>query len=259
MKGHCGRACGDVDLLLSDVYYEKAKAFLSPLASSVETEATREKHFALTIDSWLVELHGSLRSDCLRKMDRGIDQIQDDLFCGGNVRSWKNGRTHVFLPSANNDVLLVFTHILKHFFRNGIGLRQICDWCRLLWSFKDTIKIDLLEKRISAMGIMTEWKTFASLAVNTLGMPMEAVPLYEGKEKWYKKADHVLARILADGNFGHNRDLSYANKHKPIVRKIISFWRHTCNSVNQFRIFPFDTIKVWNRMVLNGIKDLGKE
>lgn len=253
------RACGDVDLLLSDENYEKAKRFLTPLASSVETEAFREKHFAMTINSWLVELHGSLRSDCLRKMDRGIDRIQYDIFCGGNVRSWMNGNTLVFLPSADNDVLLVFTHILKHYFRSGIGLRQVCDWCRLLWFFRNSIKMNELESHIRALGIMTEWKVFASLAVNTLGMPEEAMPLYENNEKWRKKADKVLLRIMADGNFGHNKDLSYADRHKPIVRKLISFWRHTRDSITQFGIFPLDTIKAWNSMVVNGVKDSGKE
>ena len=253
------RACGDIDLLLSDTNYEKAKEFLIPLASTVGPETIREKHLPLTLNTWLVELHGALYSDCLRRMDRVIDQIQNDIFCGGNVRSWVNGKTLVFLPSADNDILVVFSHILKHYFRNGIGLRQVCDWCRLLWTFKDTIKRDVLEQRIRAMGIMTEWKTFGSLAVNALGMPTEAMPFYEDNEKWRKKAELVLARIMNDGNFGHNRDASYAGRHKPIARKIISFWRHTCDSISQFGIFPLDTIKAWNSMVVNGIKDSGKE
>ena len=253
------RACGDVDFLLSDVNYDKAKAFLKPLASYVGYENTREKHLPLTIKSWLVELHGTLYSDCLKRMDRGIEQIQNDIFCGGNVRSWMNGKTHVFLPSAENDAMLIFSHILKHYFRNGIGLRQICDWCRLLWSFKDSINKNVLENRIRAMGIMTEWKVFSSLAVNSLGMPVDAMPFYDDNKKWRKKSDLVLKRIMSDGNFGQNRDTSYAKRHNPIVRKMISFWRHTCDSIAQLEIFPIDTIRAWNSMVVNGVKDSGNE
>ena len=56
------RSCGDVDLFLSDENYEKAKAFLLPLASSVEEEYVREKHCGMTIDGQVVELHGRLYS-----------------------------------------------------------------------------------------------------------------------------------------------------------------------------------------------------
>ncbi len=56
------RASGDVDFLLSQDNYNKAKAFLIPLASSVEEEAHHALHLGMTINPWLVELHGTLRS-----------------------------------------------------------------------------------------------------------------------------------------------------------------------------------------------------
>jgi len=59
------RTCGDVDLLLSEEYYEKAKEFLIPSSLSVETENVLAKHIGLTIKTWVVELHGTLRSCCL--------------------------------------------------------------------------------------------------------------------------------------------------------------------------------------------------
>ena len=48
--------CGDVDFFLDDENYGRAKGLLSPLA--VEPEEKRKKHLAMTIDPWLVELHG---------------------------------------------------------------------------------------------------------------------------------------------------------------------------------------------------------
>lgn len=54
------RASGDVDLFLSDTNYEKAREILKPLASTVEEEYVREKHLGMTIDDWVVELHGHL-------------------------------------------------------------------------------------------------------------------------------------------------------------------------------------------------------
>lgn len=250
------RSCGDVDLLLSDKNLRAAKEYLSPLASHVDKEEPYEQHTAMAIDSWLVELHGNLRTGVTSKIDKGIEDLQNGVFYGGNVRSWLNGNTQVFLPSADIDVLFIFTHILKHFFRNGIGLRQICDWCRLLWTFKDSLNHGLLESRIQKMGIMTEWKAFAALAVEHLGMPVETMPLYSEDKKWEKKSEKILDFIFEAGNFGHNRDDSYANKYPPIIRKLISFGRHNRDSVRYFPIFPLDTVKSWWIMIRFGFRDI---
>ncbi len=68
-----------------------------------------------------------------------LDEIQQDTFEKDETRIWKDGETDVLLPHADNDVIFVFTHILQHFFKGGIGVRQICDWCRLLWTYRNEI------------------------------------------------------------------------------------------------------------------------
>jgi len=245
------RACGDIDLLLSKENYQKAKSCLINYSSHREPENLRALHYGMTINGWEVELHGTLRSCCLPKMDKVVDEVQDDVFLMSNVRSWNNRNIQVFLPSPNNDVFFVFTHIIKHFFHGGVGLRQICDWCRLLWSNKSEINEPLLKKRLVAAGIMTEWKVFADLAVDYLGMPVEAMPFYSGDKKWKRKAVRVMEFVLETGNFGHNRDYSYRNKYPYIIYKAISFWKHLKDGAFFFSIFPLDSIKVtWRRMVV---------
>ena len=49
------RSSGDIDLLLSDSNYDKAKKVLIPLATDVETEYTHFKHVGMTIDGWVVD------------------------------------------------------------------------------------------------------------------------------------------------------------------------------------------------------------
>lgn len=127
------RSCGDVDLFFDAENYERAKGFLSPLAVEVEPEEKRKKHLAMTIDPWLVELHGLMPTEISERINAGVERVQSDIFAGGGVRVWKNDGVDVLLPSPDNDVIIVFTHFLQHFFVGGVGLRQICDWCRLLW------------------------------------------------------------------------------------------------------------------------------
>lgn len=249
------RACGDVDLFLSEGEYNNAVKFLTPLASKVEEERGRDLHYAMTIDSWEVELHGTLRNGLWKKQDRAIDAVQSAVFLEGYVRSWMNGDTQVFIPRADEDVVFVFSHILQHFFKEGVGLRQICDWCRLLWTFRGNIDKNLLETRLHKMGVVSEWRAFATLAIDYLGMPVVAMPLYTCEKRWKKKADQIMAFILETGNMGHSRDWSYLTKYPYMVRKAISLWRHTSDGFRYFRIFPLDALKVWKSMVVTGVSD----
>lgn len=248
------RACGDVDLVLSLENYRKAQKTLIPIASYIEEENPNNLHQAMIIEGWCVELHGTLRSQLGKRIDREIDEIQDDVFCGGNVRTWYNGETPVFLPAVDDDVVFVFTHILQHYFGGGIGLRQICDWCRLLFTYKESLNRSLLESRLRKMGLLPHWKAFAALAVDTLGMPVEATPLYNDGKKWHKKGDRILSLILESGNFGHGRDQFYKKKYPKLIEYAISFWVFTKYGIKQFKIFPSDAARGWMRTISLGVK-----
>ncbi len=248
------RACGDIDLFLSDKNYNKAATTLSSLATSIEEENFYNRHLSMTIDSWIVELHGTLRCGLWKSMDYGLDEVQREVFYGGKVRSWMNGHVQVFLLSADEDVVFVFSHILQHFFRDGVGLRQICDWCRLLWMYYGIIDKVRLEKRVRKMGVITEWKTFAALTVSSLGMDKNSMPMYSDDKKWKKKADKVLCQIFKAGNMGHNIDRSYQRDSTRIRRKLITFGRMTSKASRFFCIFPMDAMKSWWNFTIRGLK-----
>lgn len=250
------RASGDVDLFLSNGNYQNAVNALTPLASEIEEENGYTKHLGFKIDKWEVELHGSLRSELWKRLDNMLDEVQEEIFYGGAVRSWQNDKTQIFLPRADEDVVYVFAHILQHLFKGGIGLRQICDWSRLIYTYRDSLNYGLLESRIRKARIMTEWKVFATLAVDYLGMPGGYMPLYDGSNKWQKKADKLLAFVLETGNFGHNRDMSYRNEESAISRKWKTFYHITSDTFKQFAIFPMDSIRVWLQMMRIGLISL---
>ncbi len=248
------RSCGDVDLLLDSKNYEKAKQYLIPLAEAVEAEDTYCKHIGMTINSWIVELHGSLHTELSSRIDKMLDKIQYDTIAEENVRCWVSGNVNVFLPGANNDIIFVFTHLLKHFYKGGIGLRQVCDWCRLMWTYKDTINVNLLENRLRTMRLMTEWKAFSAFAVNYLGMPIEAMPIYDHSEKWKRKAEGILAFVMMSGNMGHNRDVSYYNKKSFLIKKAMSAKIKIGDLVRHAWLFPLDSLRFFPYLMYNGIR-----
>lgn len=247
------RSAGDVDLLLSPDNYNKAKEVLIPLASSIDHEDVNRMHQGMVIDGWVVELHGSLFTDISRRLNRVIDEVQSSVFFGGEVRSWQNEGAQIFLPSPDIDVFLVFSHILEHFYVGGIGLRQICDWCRLLWTYRDSINIRLLESRLRDAKILTEWKGFAALAVEELGTPKEAMPLYDEGTKWQEKAVKIKDQILKSGNLGHNKDNSYRANSSKVKSLIITFWRRVKEFTELTAIFPSQTPRVFLTYVMSRI------
>lgn len=244
------RASGDIDLLLSDTNYEKAKKVLLPAAIDVEKEFKAFKHVGMTMQNGIVvELHGTMHSRLSRRVDRGIDEAQREVFCGGSVRSWNNANVQVFLPSPDCDVIFVFTHILHHYFIDGIGLRQICDWCRLLWTYREKLDLRLLESWIRKAGLMSEWRAFAALAVDWLGMPKEAMPFYDSGYK--VKGSRILKFVMESGNFGHNRKEKHIESY--VGRKTMALWRKFNNFRRHFYVFPIDTVKFFCGFVISGL------
>lgn len=253
------RASGDIDLLLNGSNFYRAKDFYNSMTgvpSAVSNKNEIRKHLEYIIDSWLVELHGTLHTNLSKGIDSEIDNIQEGVFANNDVREWRNEDTSIFIPSPNNDIIFVFSHILQHFFNGGIGLRQISDLSRLLWTFRDSIDSKLLEQRLLKMRLVTEWKAFGNMMVNTLGLPVESLPIFDTKYK--KKGDYILSYVLATGNFGHNKDYSYFSKYPILVRKSITLWRYVKDSNRIWRIFPIDSIKFLLRFMVDGIKSLIK-
>ena len=253
------RCSGDVDLFLSESNYERAKLLLQPMASHVDDEGISAKHLGMTIDGIAVELHGTLHGGLSLKVDKELDDVLNDTFHGGNVRSWNNNGVQIFLLGAENDVFYVFTHFLQHFYKEGVGLRQICDWCRLLYTYRDSLNYELLESRIKGAGLMSEWKAFYNLASRYLGMPDFGSGLMVHDSRYDKKADRIMEFILKSGNMGHKRG-SWLMEHDSwlsrqyVVRKAFSMFRRIGDLINHARIFPLDSLRFFPRIMFNGLR-----
>jgi hypothetical protein len=200
------RSSGDIDFLFSKDNYCKAVDFFKARYSNNKNGGEYSKETAFYTDQWMIEVHGSLRTCLSSRVDKVIDLVQKDLFYGGNVRSWHNGKILTFLPEPTDDVFLVFTHYIKHFYKEGMSLRQVCDWCRLLWKYRDQIDSLVLEARIKNAGLLDEWRAFAAVAIEYLGMPVETMPMYSADKKWIRKAEKIVSYILMGGEWQKIKD-----------------------------------------------------
>ena len=248
------RASGDIDLYMSEENFQKAKKFFRPKVESFDPDDDYTRHINMHYGQWVVEIHANQHCSLSSRINKVLDEIHSDLFIGGNVRSWDNGGTSVFLPSPDNDVILSFTHFLGHFYKGGIGVRQICDWCRLLWTYRESLNQGLLETRIKKAGLMSEWRTFAAFAVDWLGMPESDMPFYSPDRRWSRKALRILNFVIETGNFGNNRDNSYYGKYPFAIRKLMSFGRRCKDLIHHTSIFPLDSILFFFGLTISGIR-----
>lgn len=147
----------------------------------------------------------------------------------------------------------------NHFSKEGLGMRQVCDWCRLLWTFRDKLDLRLLEVRLRKAGLMSEWKAFGAYAVEYLGMSAEAMPFYSDGGRWKRKAKLINKFILSVGNMGHKRG-SWLKEHDSwlsrqfVVRKTFSMFRRIGDLMNHARIFPLDSLRFSFTIMKNGVK-----
>jgi hypothetical protein len=252
------RACGDVDFYLDETNYKKAKAFLRPLVDSIDPDDDYAKHINMHYGTWVVEIHANQYCGLSPRIDRVLDSIHEDLFKNNNVRLWENDETKVKLPAIDDDVLIVFTHYLKHFYKGGLGIRQICDWCRLLWTYRGIIDQGLLETRLCRMGLMSEWKAFVAYSVVYLGAPSDTMPFYDTSKRWIRKAKRINSFILQVGNFGHKRDTPYYGRYPFVIRKAISFGRRCGDLFHHATIFPRESFRFFVGMVLAGFSAMSK-
>jgi hypothetical protein len=92
---------------------------------------------------------------------------------------------------------------------------------------------------------MREWKAFAAFAVEYLGMPIEAMPMYSSDKKWSRKADKICLYVMDVGNFGHNRDMSYKSQSPFLKRMMISLKYRTSDFAKQVMVFPVDAVRAY--------------
>ena len=253
------RASGDIDFYMNDDDFQKAKIFFRPLVDKFDPDDDYTRHINMHYGEWVVEIHANQNCSLSPRINRVMNEVHNNLFYYGKVRSWDNNGTQIFLPSADNDALIIFTHFLNHFYRGGVGLRQICDWCRLLYTYKYSLNYEFLESRIKRAGLMSEWKAFGAFAVKYLGMNPGYVPFLGSMfnvqcSMLSKKADRICEFILEVGNFGQNRDTSYYGKYPFFIRKAISAWRRVKDLCRHTMIFPLDSIRFFFGMTISSLK-----
>lgn len=246
------RQCGDIDVYVGQDNFAKACEVIGEMSSPEDHQGDIPslKHFHTRIGHAFIEIHRYTDVYWPKRYDRVYQKISDagmhsDLvpldFAGVPVMS----------PSVDFNVFFIFNHFWHHFIADGVGLRQLCDWVRLLHANHRKINLDYLSDVLGKMRLMKEWQVFGYIAVNTLGLPADEMPFYEPKYK--KTAEKVLDLIILEGNFGKENMKEYNRPKGYVAGKWYSFKKRFGRNLRVLSIFPMESLRHITKVFICGI------
>ena len=131
-----------------------------------------------------------------RRMQKWFKEVMD-LQCS-NVVTLPDGYGEITVPTMSFNVIYILTHLYRHVFTEGIGLRQLIDYYFVLNKEELLVIRDTLQRELKHLGLWKFAKAVMYVLHETLGVPEEKmiapVDVNEGR--------FLLAEIMQGGNFG---------------------------------------------------------
>lgn len=231
------RQSGDIDFLTFQIA-QVAQVF--PDAGIPERMS--EKEFAFSHNDITYELH-------CRLMDFGCKKHQK-LWAGMEARELTQRYTvkvngvEVKTLSPTMNAAYLFVHLFFHLIREGVSLRQFCDWAIFLHTHRDQIDKQKLTDFIQNLDMLDGYKAFGSILVDELGLPEDEFPLIITDEDrlWKTK---ILEDVFIGGNFGkqnHQAESAIGYKYETLRLAIR-------NSIRYYKLAPSEMRMMIPKMI----------
>lgn len=198
------RMCGDIDLYVPQGYV--GKVYQGLVAFGAVREHENVHHICFRARGIVWELHHGIcyfqkesrYSLFMRYVDEAMQESPYYAAIG-------DGKVRVLPPTLN--VVLLLAHIVDHFYCEGVGLRQLCDYAIMLYHKRGEIDRHKLLQVLDDLSLTRSYRVFGYICIHYLGMSADALML-EPSEKDARLACRVMDNCLEGGNFGHARSIS---------------------------------------------------
>ena len=133
-----------------------------------------------------------------RRMQKWFKEVMD-LQCS-NVVTLPDGYGEITMPTTSFNVIYILSHLYRHVFTEGIGLRQLIDYYFVLVKSEErrVKNLTALQRELKYLGLWKFTKAVMYVLHETLGLPEEnmiaPIDVNEGR--------FLLAEIMQGGNFG---------------------------------------------------------
>ena len=133
-----------------------------------------------------------------RRMQKWFKEVMD-LQCS-NVVTLPDGYGEITVPTMSFNVIYILSHLYRHVFTEGIGLRQLIDYYFVLVKSEErrVKNLTALQHELKYLGLWKFAKAVMYVLHETLGLPEEKmiapIDVNEGR--------FLLTEIMQGGNFG---------------------------------------------------------
>ena len=249
------RQPGDIDVYV-DCGLERAIAFAQSLGQKDISWDYKHLHLQLWEDTE-VELHYRVEVmfDLMKnhRLQRWFDHELNELY-------EFDPESGFVTPSVEFNVFYILLHIYRHFFTEGVGLRQIMDYYFVLKTHyenkttylinntngttDDTDHTDKYCTAVSEFGMERFAKGLMWVMLEVMAMPKEWM-LWEPDEK---EGRYILEQVMEGGNFGH-----YSKRQTRLTGGLEYVVRLTRHSLHLMRRYPTEAVwipvwMVWHKL-----------
>ena len=223
------RECGDIDL-----YFPGHDGVSDPLAGidGAVRERQPDDSWSYVVDGIIVEHHTDLLDIQSPRAKRYVQKLIQEK---GFEKVVTADGVEVLVPAPEVNLLLLSSHILKHAFGVGIGLRQFCDYAVARRYYEGRVNLQEMREIWKKTGL-EKWQSLleefigrfldsdCALARNDNKDFQDDTHSERSEESFYKKKTDVLLDIvLKGGNFGvYSKDRENAS-HARWARKVQTF------------------------------------
>ena len=242
------RMSGDIDFLIHQEYHA-VKETIERQFSIKLPDRMVEREIEFNHGGVPFELHTSLRDWAKKKHQTVWDDLMEEEWQEKHYVEIDGVKVRTLSPTLN--AAFVFIHLFFHFIREGVSLRQLCDWAMVLHHYKDEIDKEELAQLLSDLDLIDACRAFGTILTDKLGLPVSEFPMSLGEtdRKWQVK---LLKDIFGGGNFGklhHQAQNSWRFKIETLQLTIR-------NTLRYYRLCPSEIGGMIPRLIKGNLKIL---
>ena len=191
------RTPGDIDIYLAG----GRKRVMQYINKVCPNQVMRYHHVDFPVIKTAIEVHFTPSYMFFpvhnHRMQKWFKEVMD-LQCS-NVVTLPDGYGEITLPTMNFNVIYILSHLYRHVFTEGIGLRQLLDYYYVLmvWEHDDKALM-YVQNMISYFGMKKFAGGIMYVMHKVFGLPTSQLVVAMNE----KEGKFLLAEIMQGGNFG---------------------------------------------------------
>ena len=215
------RMAGDIDFFVYN--YPEAKELLEREWGIELPSRLVDKEYSFEHRRVVYEIHDQLIVFGYRKHQRFWNEL---LKCPCEYVNINGFQIPTLTPTVN--AVYVFVHLFFHFLREGVSLRQFCDWAMVLHHYREEIDRNVLNHALDQLDLVKAYKALGCVLVDDIGLSEGDFPFELNNEdrKWH---DKLLDDLFKGGNFGklnHQANISWKYKMETISVALRNTFRY---------------------------------